>query len=473
MAGDHAFYNNAESGPKVVITDNCAAEKNALELCFPKIRLLLCIFHVLQAIWRYLWKSEHGVEKNHRNTIFQAFKRALYAEKETDFNLYFTQMMENEILKKYPKVRDYFKEYNVCKKDWALCFRTDLPIRGNNTNNYAESTMRILKEKIFHRKRAFNVVQLIDFIITRLDIYYQKKLVDFAIGKDTCVQKRYRLDGRKKEDFEIEKIADDSFEVTNLKKNSTYVIDLSVNICSCYVGITGAPCKHQAYVISKYRRTSDNFYISGNEQQRLQLHRLALGSTEDVPLNWYQPSHQSGFEQSHEKEEHIVEELVLSSSPSTLDPQAQSIPISEESMECSASGISDQKETNERENEIEDYMERFKEKVRTFTRSENGYKAAISFFKKFENFSTESGLENAFYNFGKSSRVSKNNITVQSTSVSRRKTKLGGLARIPSGRPPKRPVLADHTNYCRDKNIKKKSPHEISYCVRENFPPAT
>lgn len=165
--------------------------------------------------------------------------------------------------------------------------------------------------------------------------------------------------------------------------------------------------------------------------------------------------------------------LQSSPSPSTLDSQAQSTPTSEESMECSASGINGGNETNERENEIENYMERFEEKIRTFTRSENGYKAAISFFKKFQNFSTESALENALYNFGKSSRVSKNNITVQKTSVSRRKTKLGGIARIPSGRPPKRPVLADHINYCRDKNVLKKSPHEISYCVRENLPPAT
>jgi hypothetical protein len=40
------------------------------------------------------------------------------------------------------------------KTSWALCFRTNLPIKGNNTNKVV---MRVLKDKIFLRSKALMV----------------------------------------------------------------------------------------------------------------------------------------------------------------------------------------------------------------------------------------------------------------------------------------------------------------------------
>lgn len=66
------------------------------------------------------------------------------------------------------------------RNEWALCYRTGVLTRGNNTNNYAEAAMRILKDKISERVKAFNLVQMTDFIITRLEGYYERKLLDAA-----------------------------------------------------------------------------------------------------------------------------------------------------------------------------------------------------------------------------------------------------------------------------------------------------
>ena len=47
----HAFFGrDPQIGPMVFMTDNSSAEHNALELCWPGIRLL-CTFHILQAFW--------------------------------------------------------------------------------------------------------------------------------------------------------------------------------------------------------------------------------------------------------------------------------------------------------------------------------------------------------------------------------------------------------------------------------------
>lgn len=64
--------------------------------------------------------------------------------------------------------------------EWGICLRNDLPIRGNNTNNYAEAAMGILKDKGFFRTRALNVVQLLDFILIRCESYFQRRLIDIA-----------------------------------------------------------------------------------------------------------------------------------------------------------------------------------------------------------------------------------------------------------------------------------------------------
>lgn len=37
-----------------------------------------------------------------------------------------------------------------------------------------------LKDKVFERVKAFNLAQMVDFVITRLEGYYERKLLDAA-----------------------------------------------------------------------------------------------------------------------------------------------------------------------------------------------------------------------------------------------------------------------------------------------------
>ena len=48
----HTFYSRGpQTGPILFITDDSSAERNTLELCYPKAIRLLCTFHLLQAFW--------------------------------------------------------------------------------------------------------------------------------------------------------------------------------------------------------------------------------------------------------------------------------------------------------------------------------------------------------------------------------------------------------------------------------------
>lgn len=80
------------------------------------------------------------------------------------------------------KFKLYLEKLYSRRERWALCYRSMLPVRGNNTNNYCEAAMRILKDKILLRTKAYNVPQLFDFLATRLSNYYESKMTQAAVG---------------------------------------------------------------------------------------------------------------------------------------------------------------------------------------------------------------------------------------------------------------------------------------------------
>ena len=61
-----------------------SSERNDLQSVFDGSSLLLCTctFHVLQAMWRYLWDAKHGIRKKHRPHLRQLVKALLYADME-------------------------------------------------------------------------------------------------------------------------------------------------------------------------------------------------------------------------------------------------------------------------------------------------------------------------------------------------------------------------------------------------------
>lgn len=71
-------------GPKIFMSDDSTAERNALHEAFPQSELLLCIFNILQAAWRYLWNYNHDVPLDYRQTLYLE-KKNMYTQK-TEMN---------------------------------------------------------------------------------------------------------------------------------------------------------------------------------------------------------------------------------------------------------------------------------------------------------------------------------------------------------------------------------------------------
>ena len=56
-----------------------------------------------------------------------------------------------------------------------------------------------------------------------------------------------------------------------------YIVNNAIGVCSCPVGMTGAPCKHQGAVAIKFHIATLNFIPSLNPNDRMIFTYIALG----------------------------------------------------------------------------------------------------------------------------------------------------------------------------------------------------
>ena len=61
-----AFYGNLQRGPTIFMKDNCSELREALHFVWPHSSLLLCIFYLLQQIWRWLFEKKHNIAMEDR-----------------------------------------------------------------------------------------------------------------------------------------------------------------------------------------------------------------------------------------------------------------------------------------------------------------------------------------------------------------------------------------------------------------------
>ena len=161
---ENAFHGcGPDVGPEVILTDNCKEERKALNTVWPSSTMLLCIFHILQQLWRWLHDKSHSISQADRSYILSLFKQALYSESEEIFVHCLETLYDD-------------------KEAFALCFRAELPVRGNHTNNFAETQFLVLKDTILRRVKEDNVVGLIDKVTIDLEDHYKDKLLSLADG---------------------------------------------------------------------------------------------------------------------------------------------------------------------------------------------------------------------------------------------------------------------------------------------------
>uniref|UniRef100_A0A6P7GQX5 Uncharacterized protein LOC114345697 n=1 Tax=Diabrotica virgifera virgifera TaxID=50390 RepID=A0A6P7GQX5_DIAVI len=424
---------------------------------------------------RYLWDSKHGVDKHDRIYLYRLFQGLVNYAEEEQFLKNFDFLLDCSIVKKYENVAKYFKNLKNRSKEWALCYRSGILTRGNETNNYAEAGFRILKDKILHRTKAFSIVQMFSFLTENLHNYYTRRLTDLINNRSESLAKKYLIKIEKIKNFEYTAITDNFYKVTS--GENEYFVNTEVELCSCNIGCTGAPCKHQYGVVKTFNLTSQQFIPTADVHMKSVLHKI-VNDTE-VPSSWYE---------SLKKEDNFPQKTMQSNRTETNTVQSTDT-VNTQLNDNSANECLVNKTFTEQD--IETESKQLLQTIQYFNSKLLGnpdvYYSAIKKFNELASeLRTESSLVSALHTFGKYTgagqpliRKGKNlqggkTIGVQPTAMSRRKVHLGGRNVAFTGRPPKN--QNDHT-YNRKRRLtardipvpqKKAAPHSLTLCVDHN-----
>ena len=452
--------------------------------------LLLCIFHVLQAAWRFMWNAKNAVRLEDRTYLLGLVKALVYAGSDADITELYANIKRDETARQYRSFLSYVATIYERRHMWAVCYRVQLPVRGNNMNNYVEAFMRVLKDQIFERVRAYNPIQLLDFMMSRMIGYYERRLTDLANGRmDAVLSKRYlpggpliKVDDVKRQNegmmFEVKSQSD---------RTLTHTVDMSVAMCTCPIGFNGAPCKHQYVCMKHFGIHTHNFHPIDDEEMRAHLLYLATGQ-DDVQPGWFVPLRAPL---------RSVSGTSRSSAASSRSSDATPTPTSSASSASSPSASTSGSPCNDDGTMAVDESARLATEA-MMTHRITGMKrvndiliaklgddpdtmgpAIDQFIEQFDNLRTSVATVSALRTFGRytgagtalsSSRRKRHGtqIGVQPTAIARRTTVLGGRRCLHTGRKAsKSEVLRDRPQLL-PKKRPARAPHSLSECVKRN-----
>ena len=167
---------------------------------------------------------------SNRPLLLGLFKQVLHAEEEDDFDDILDSFMKDEVVLQHPKFIKYVESMCEEKESWALSYRRQVLIRGNQTNNYCEAQFLVLKDDVLGRQKEVNVVGLVDKLTGELDDHYKNKLLQAASGKsDGIYPRRFRAGATKKTPkigYNIPTKEEQDYVVNNLQdlENNTFLV---------------------------------------------------------------------------------------------------------------------------------------------------------------------------------------------------------------------------------------------------------
>ena len=492
---ENAFYGRGKDlGPKLIITDDDSAERNALQHSWQNGILLLCIFHHLQALWAWLWKGEHQIEKDDRPILFNLFKRIVYAETTEDYNKCLDIMQRNEVFIKYENFKAHV-ETNILPRnaEWAIKERYEkkLPTHNQNTTNYVEYSFRMTKDVQFNRMKAYNLTDLVDICLDDSTLY-SRRCLDVSHNRNyhlfTNQKSRYIFNNINIDQGQIIQLSETQFLVPSENtEDKLYNVDMETGLCECFQGFLKGPCKHKAAVEKKYKVKIFDVLPHENEIMRAMYYFLGTGTHRDIA--WFRPL----------SEEHPFPEA-------DWDEDVHRLDIHENCVHLPSGDDMEIDDTNRTEESMDnqDWVEEIEEDDKSVIKSsvligrvEKRYEGDRHTFKKAINTfvksaikvasANDASLQKALFSFAKDfvqtirkGKRKSMKIPVQSTAKSRRTIKHRGRGPSIAGRPTKNQRLRMQLQVLEDEDFvrhsipsakskkKKKKPHSLAEAVAAN-----
>ena len=272
-----AFFNRGrETGLQMIMTDNCSELRDALATTWSGCKRFLCVFHILQQVWRWFHEKDHGIAKWDRPSMLSLFKKIVYAEDVSDVDVFYEELTNSVYGERYPNFVEYVSMVFEIREDWALPYRKSYLTRGSHANNSAEAQFQIFKDLLLQRIKEYNNA-LFDKFANDMEEYYQNKLLLVASGTfDGYHSCRFKGKGKKNGEHVgfscpnleqikqlepcLSEVGSNVFTVPSFTtENIQYLVDMMLGVCECSIGCSGSPCKHQYILWSLRKANCPNF----------------------------------------------------------------------------------------------------------------------------------------------------------------------------------------------------------------------
>lgn len=212
------------------------------------------------------------------------FRDVIYAKTEKEATDFMEHTLSHELVRFNERVNKHL-QHLWKRRPRRMVISISLLNRGHNTNNYCEASIRIFKDVVLQRCKAFNICALVDFVIKTFELYHKKRLINFANSRSRRMTLAYEKFCEKSKNIrDILKISDDVFHVKSEKKHEYYTIDCINATCSCPSGRSGRFCKHMCAIEKKYGVIFKTSLLL-SDFDRKELAQLALGK--NIPPSFF------------------------------------------------------------------------------------------------------------------------------------------------------------------------------------------
>ncbi|KAK3507628.1 hypothetical protein QTP70_031676, partial [Hemibagrus guttatus] len=154
----------------IALSEDCTPLRQALQEAYPEASFLLCAFYLMQEMRQWLKDSSPNITKSERTQLLDLFRKMVSARCEDFLQSHYDTIRSNPLAAKHSEFIQHLEETYKRRETWAACFQEDLP------SSYAVFAKRILKDKVLHQLKAFNLIQMVHFVQTRMESHYIRQL---------------------------------------------------------------------------------------------------------------------------------------------------------------------------------------------------------------------------------------------------------------------------------------------------------
>ena len=260
-APSYAFKGRGADGPRVWMSDDCQAEIKSIKAVFPLSTPLLCQWHLIAAVWRWLWDRHHEIEHEDRPHLLKLFQKLLYAKTSQEYEIARLELFEDETADNYKNYIEHLSSsYFGRVEAWTTFSRleSNLSTHHHMTNNMVEASFHVLKNYTFNRQMEFNVASLLAKLLAEDSKYYENKLIDIgnSVFSSHVSKSRYNKKVSIPKEDVIEVCPQSKIYMVKSQNkeedNLFYRQNMKTGHCSCPDGRDFGPCKHKALTECNY-----------------------------------------------------------------------------------------------------------------------------------------------------------------------------------------------------------------------------